>query len=223
MCNELLKLLQSYGGSPQSTVFFKGVKVDAPHAALMNSFMMRSYDFEPIEAENENGKSSPAHISGTTVPTALVCAERAQATGKELITALVLGDDIAARLGAASGFDIYGGWDNTNTINGLGATAIAGKLGKLSRNELNNAFGLELNMLGGTMDNINYKTLAFKLPIALASHNAIFASDFAKAGMTATHDAIGGKKAISSCIAGNPNDQSSFSKNSGKRFTPTWL
>ena len=127
-------------------------------------------------------------------PTAFAAAERVHASGREFLTALVVGDDVAARLGAASGFDVYGGWDNTNTINGLGATVVAGKLGGLNEQELNNALGLSLNMLGGSMDNINYKTLAFKLPMALAARNAIFSADFAARGMTATHDAFGGKK-----------------------------
>ena len=75
---------------------------------MINSFCMRSYDFEAIEAENPGRKSSAAHISGTTVPTALACAERAHASGRDFVTALALGDDIAARLGAASGFDVFG-------------------------------------------------------------------------------------------------------------------
>lgn len=194
MCDELFDLLKSYGSAPQSAAFYRSERIDAPSAAMINSFSMRSYDFEAIEAENENRKSSAAHISGTTVPTALACAERAHATGREFMCALALGDDIAARLGAASGFDVYGGWDNTNTINGLGATVIAGKLGGLTERQLNNALGLDLNMLGGSMDNINYKTLAFKLPMALAARNAIFSADFARRGMTATHDALNGKK-----------------------------
>ena len=173
-CDDLFNLLKSYGTAPQSTAFFRGELMGAPQAAMVNSFAMRSYDFEAIEAENENRKSSAAHISGTTVPTAFAAAERVHASGREFLTALVVGDDVAARLGAASGFDVYGGWDNTNTINGLGATVVAGKLGGLNEQELNNALGLSLNMLGGSMDNINYKTLAFKLPMALAARNAIF-------------------------------------------------
>ncbi len=194
MVGELFGLLTSYGTAPQSSAFFRGAKIDTPSAAMINSFAMRSYDFEAIEAENPGKKSSAAHISGSTVPTAFACAERAQASGKDFIAALALGDDIAARLGAASGFDVYGGWDNTNTINGFGATTIAGKLAGLNEVQLNNAYGLDLNMIGGSMDNINFKTLAFKFPMTLAARNAIFATDFAKLGMTASHDAFGGKK-----------------------------
>ena len=218
MCNELYALLKSYGASKQSAAFYRGEKLDAPSAAMINSFMMRSYDFEAIEAENEGGKSSPAHISGTTVPTAFAVSERENASGQDFITALALGDDIAARLGAASGFSIYGGWDNTNTINGLGATVIAGKLIGLDERQMNNALGIDLNMLGGSMDNINYKTLSFKLPMALASRNAIFSADFAKAGMTATHDAFGGKKGYFFLFCGDERKPELLTRDLGEKY-----
>ena len=194
MCDELYDLLKSYGSSDQSSAFYRGVKMDAPSAAMLNSFEMRSYDFEAIEAENHGHKSSAAHISGTTVPTAFAVAERAHASGRDFIAALALGDDLASRLGEASGFDVYGGWDNTSTINGLGATAIAGKLIGLDERKMRNALGLDLNMLGGSQDSINFKTLAFKYNMANAARSAIFAADFAARGMTASHDAINGGK-----------------------------
>lgn len=192
--DELFDLLKGYGTVPQTAAFFRGEQVDILTAAMTNSFAMRSYDFEAIEAENENQKSSAAHISGTTVPTAFACAERAGATGAEFIAALALGDDIAARLGATTGFDVYGCWDNTGTINGLGAVAIAGKLRGLTADELVNAFGLELNMMGGSQDNINFYSYGFKMPMALTARNAIFAADFAAAGMKGSRDAFGGAK-----------------------------
>lgn len=218
MCDQLYELLLSYGTTPQSSAFFRSKEIDAPSAAMINSFSMRSYDFEAIEAENPGKKSSAAHISGTTVPTAFACAQRANATGKDFILALALGDDIAARLGAASGFDVYGGWDNTNTINGLGATVIAGKLAKLDERQLNNALGMDLNMLGGSMDNINFKTLAFKLPMALASRNAIFSADFAAKGMTASHDAFGGKKGYFFLFCGENQKPEILTDDLGKTF-----
>lgn len=218
MCDELFDLLKSYGAAEQSAAFFRGERIDTPSAAMINSFSMRSYDFEAIEAENENKKSSAAHISGTTVPTAFACAERAHASGREFITALALGDDIAARLGAASGFDVYGGWDNTNTINGLGATVIAGKLRGLDKRQLNNALGLDLNMLGGSMDNINYKTLAFKFPMTLAARNAVFSADFAARGMTASHDAFGGKKGYFFLFCGDKQRPELLCKDLGQVF-----
>ncbi len=218
-CSEMLSLLQSYGYNPQSSVIAKNVgKLSTPFAAMMNSFMMRSFDFEAIEAEGENHTSCAAHISGTTVPATLAVAEREHASGKDFITALALGDDLAARLATASGFDVYGGWDNTGTVNGLGGTAATGKLIRLNEKQMNNALGIALNQLSGTIDNINYKTPAFKLPMALTARNAVFSADFAARGMAATGDAIAGAKGFFFLFCGENIHPEKVTKDLGKIF-----
>ncbi len=219
LCDELFDMVKGYQeeGSGAS-VFFRNKKISAAEAAMVNSFEMRSYDFEPVQCENKGKKCSAGHISGTTIPAALAAAERANATGKEFITALALGDDVTARLGAASGFDVYGGWDNTGTINGLGATIIAGKLAKLTAFQLMYALGIDLNMLGGSMDGINDKTLAFKLPMALAARNALFSTDFAARGMTASHDAFGGGKGYFFLFCGENKKPELLCENLGEQY-----
>ncbi len=218
MCDELFDLLSQYKSQNGASALFRGVKLTTPEAAMINSFEMRSYDFEPVQCENPGKKCSAGHISGTTIPTALAMAENLDASGKDFILALALGDDITARLGTASGFDVYAGWDNTNTINGLGATTIAGKLAGLNEAQLNNAYGIDLNTLGSSMDNINFKTMAFKLPMAWAARNAIFSADFGKRGMTATHDALGGKKGYFYLFCGDGQKPELLCKDLGKVY-----
>jgi 2-methylcitrate dehydratase PrpD len=186
-CNMLLDLVKRWSGPPESTVLVHGWKGPSLNAAMVNSLMIRSHDFEPVEAEGEN-TSSPAHISGTTVSTALSMAEKESASGKDLITALALGDDLAARLAVASGFNFDLGWDNTGTVNVFGATAIAAKLLGLNRQQVRNAFGIAVNQLAGTLDVVWAKTMAFKLPIALASRNGIFAAELAQQGFSGIKD-----------------------------------
>jgi 2-methylcitrate dehydratase PrpD len=209
-------LVKKWGGAPEATVLTHAVKVPAPHAAFVNSLMTRSYDFEAVEAEGET-RSSPAHISGTTVPTALTMAEYRAASGKDLITALVLGDDLTSRLSLASGFDFGAGWCNTGTINGFGATAIACKLLRLNTAEVSNAFGIVLNQLGGTMDNVWDKVMAFKLPMALASRAGIFSAELAASGFRGAKDPFLGKFGYFTLYCSNA-DPSSLAKDLGKKF-----
>src|SRR5919205_168537 len=124
----VVQLAARWGGAQESTVLVHGLRVPAHTAAMVNAVMMRSYDFEAIGAEGPDQTQVAAHISGTTVPVALAVAERVGAGGRDLLTALILGDDLASRLGVASGFDVYSGGDNTGTINGLGGAAVAAKL-----------------------------------------------------------------------------------------------
>ena len=50
-CGAMLALVKKWGGAAESTVFVHGVKAPAAHAAMMNSLMTRSFDFEPVDAE----------------------------------------------------------------------------------------------------------------------------------------------------------------------------
>ena len=219
MCDELFDMLKNYEDAEAgATALFRGKKLAAAEAAFINSFEMRSYDFEAVQCENKGKLCSAGHISGTTVPTALAAAERAGASGKEFITALAIGDDVTARLGAASGFSVYAGWDNTNTINGLGATTIVGKLSGLDERQMRNAYGIDLNTLGSSMDNVNDKTMAFKFPMAFAARNAFLSADLAKRGLTAAHDAFGGKKGYFFLFCGDAKKPELLCEDLGKVF-----
>jgi 2-methylcitrate dehydratase PrpD len=215
-CQALLTLVKRWGGAAESTVIAHGVKVPTHNAAMMNSLMTRSFDFEAVEAEGEK-KTSPAHISGTTVPTALSVAEREGSTGKQMITALAVGEDLAARLGVASGFDFELGWDNTGTINRFGATAITSKLLGLNEKQVFNAFGIVLNQVSGTMAGVFDKTLTFKLPISLACRDAIFSAELAQQGYPGVIEPFLGPRGYFKLYCHNYNTDD-LVKDLGKRY-----
>src|SRR4030042_7055726 len=111
---ELAKLIRENDGKKESTILLHGGRVPAGEAALINCAMARSFDFEPV-SPLVDGISCPGHISGTTVPTAVSMAEATNASGKEMITALLIGDDIASRMLAASGFGFSLCWGGPGT------------------------------------------------------------------------------------------------------------
>lgn len=189
----LVRLVIDWGGRADSTVLSTAHKVPAAYAAFSNAALLRSYDFEPVGADRSDGKQIPSHITGTTVAVALAVGEAVGATGQDVLRALIVGDDIAARLGHATGFDVYGGGDNTGTINAIGGTVVASLLYGHDREGLRRALGIVINQLGGTIDNINDKTLAFKLPIAFSARNAVQAVELAAVGFGGPKDPIGGR------------------------------
>ncbi|MGO1183757.1 MAG: MmgE/PrpD family protein [Micrococcaceae bacterium] len=191
--SSVIDLVTNWGGRPEATVLTSSARIPAMHAALVNAVLMRSYDFEPVGADHAGGSQIPSHITGTTVSVALAVAEAWNRSGRDLITALVYGDDLAARLGHATGFDVYGGGDNTGTINALGGVATAGLLMRQDATTLHHGLGLVINQVSGTIDNINDKSLAFKLPIALSARNAVFSAELAAAGFGGPVDPIGGR------------------------------
>jgi 2-methylcitrate dehydratase PrpD len=187
--HELVKLIKDNGGREEATILVHGGKTAVAEAALVNSIMARSFDFGPVSPLVE-GVSCPGHTSETTVPTALTLAETFNASGRDMITALLVGDDIAARILAASGFGFTLGWDGVGTVNTFAVTAMAGRFLGLDKSQLRNAFGIALNLLGTTFQSIWDGTTAFKLPQGLAARAGIFAAQLAKAGWTGPGDAL---------------------------------
>jgi 2-methylcitrate dehydratase PrpD len=186
---ELVELLRDDGGREEATILVHGGKVPAGNAAMINSIMARSFDFEPV-SPLVDGVNTPGHVSGTTVPTAITMAEAVDVNGQELMTALLVGDDVAARLLAASGFGFTLGWDGTGTVNAFGAAAIAGRLLGLSELQMRHAFGIILNQIGSTFQIIWDGTTAFKLPQGLSARNGVFSAQLAKSGWTGPEDAL---------------------------------
>ena len=186
---ELLELIRENGGKKEATILVHRGKAPVAEAALMNSIMARSFDFGPV-SPLVAGFSCPGHTSETTVPTALTLGEVADASGKDFIAALLVGDDIAARLLAASGFGFVLGWDGVGTVNVFGVTAMAGRFFGLNKLQLRYAFGIALNLLGTTFQTFWDGTTAFKLPQGLAARSGIFAAHLAKAGWTGPEDAL---------------------------------
>jgi len=188
-CSMLVDLVHEWGGKKESTILIHGGKVPACNAAMVNCVMARSYDFEPTGAYVED-KSTPAHLSGTTVPTAITVAEQKASSGRDLLASLILGDDLASRITAASQLNIDSGFDCTGTVNAFGATAIAGRLSGLHEQQMLNAFGIVLNQLAGSFQNIFDGVHSFKLPQGLAARAALFSVALASKGFTGIRDAL---------------------------------
>jgi len=212
----ILDLVKKWGGVEESTILVHGGKVPAQNAALANSIMARSLDFDPVEPYIE-GMRTPGHVSGTTVPTALAVAEQSAASGREFLTALILGDDIASRLVAASGFAFNLGWDNSGTVNIFGAAAIAGRLKGLNERQLRNAFGIALNQMAGTYQNFFDGTHCFKLPIALSARAGIFSAELASQGFTGVKDPLLSRHGYFALYCRNPNPEI-LTRDLGKKF-----
>ena len=201
-CGMMRDLVSEWGGAEESTILAHGGRAPAHNVAMLNTLMARSHDYEPVEAEFE-GRGCPAHLSGTTVPVALAMAEKQRADGERLLTALIVGDDIAARLAVNSGFDFDLGWDETGTVNVFGAAATACKLLQTNEQQVFDALGIALNRLSGSIAGIFDKTLCYKLPIACSSREGIFAAELAQRGFQGIADPFLGPRGYFSMFCRN--------------------
>lgn len=214
---ELVELIKDYGGKEEATILMYGYKVPASNAAMTNCIFCRSFDYEPVSPVVE-GMTAPGHVSGSTVMTAISMSEATGASGRELITALLLGDDLASRLINTSAPCLPLGWDGNGTANTLGTTAIAGRLLGLNECQMRNAFGLAMNQLSGSAQNIWEGNTAFKLPTGLAARNGIFSAQLAGVGWTAPKDALLGNFGYYALYTDGIRNEELLTKDIGKKY-----
>ncbi|MFH1647105.1 MAG: MmgE/PrpD family protein [Chloroflexota bacterium] len=186
----LLDLIREWGGKTESTIFVHGGKAPAQNVAMLNAIMARSYDFE-VMSYIIDGQVFPSHHAATLVPTALALGEAKKVSGKELLTAMLVGDDVAARVQAASAEHPIGlGWDGCGTLSHLGAAATAGRLLGLDPHRMRHAFGIVLNLIAAAIQSIWDGATTFKLGQGTAARHGIFAAELAAKGWTGVEDAL---------------------------------
>ncbi|MFC1933487.1 MmgE/PrpD family protein [Chloroflexota bacterium] len=183
----LVDLVKNWGGKEEATILVHGVKAPAQNVAMVNNIIARSFDFEMHDPFVE-GKVLNGHTSATTVMTAVTMGEATGIGGKELITALLVGDNVACRIQAARSMEApRSGLASGNAM--FGATAIAGRLLGLNKLQMRNAFGITLNHVSPFgMQSTSDKTNCFKFQNGTAARNGIFSAELAKAGWTGAED-----------------------------------
>ena len=117
------------------------------NAALMNGYLGYALD-----VESHHGPAV-AHAAAAVLPAALAIGELAQASGRQLLEALVLGIEEDCRVSLAVGpNDLYArGFHPTSVAGSFGAAAAAGHLLHLDAAGAACAFGLAASQAGGLL------------------------------------------------------------------------
>ena len=141
---ETLGLLGEWGGKAESTVLVSGERLPAPSSAMMNSFLMHNQEFDPVH------DLAVVHAFTTVLPVALAVAEaQGGVTGRELLTAVALGVDVACSIGISSRSPMT--HFRPGTLGAFGAVAAAGKISGLDRATLTHAMGIVYSQICGTL------------------------------------------------------------------------
>lgn len=205
-----VSVIRAMGGAPQASVIGSNERLPLPYAAMLNSLQTRSFDFEVCgpEPEGINAGKMVGHVASTTEPTALNVGEFVNASGKEMLAAVILGGDVAARVSVGNTFNFDADFEVCGTSNAFGAVAVAGRLMGLSHDELRNAFGIVLNLLGGSYQGIWDGADSFKLPGAMAAYNGILSCQLSQAGFNGVKDAFESRLGYFHLYAKDPQQES---------------
>ncbi|MCB1739321.1 MAG: MmgE/PrpD family protein [Gammaproteobacteria bacterium] len=104
--------LQTLGESGQSSIIGLAARLTIRDAAIMNGALVHGLDFDDTHMQ------AVVHATAVSLPCALVIAEKQGCSGRELLTAYLIGMEVAIRLGAAANFGFH--------HRGLHATGIVG-------------------------------------------------------------------------------------------------
>ncbi len=185
----LNKTIKSLSLPCESTVIGANYKTSYLYAAYANS--MEAAYLELDDGHREAG----IHPGCIMIPTALAVGEYIDVSGKEILEAIILGYEVAIRIGLATGMAQFRRRiDAPATCGVFGAVATAGKLMKLDEDQLTNALAIA-GAQSPLSPSIWYyePSMVKSLPIALASFVGILSALLAKEGFTGPLNILEGK------------------------------
>jgi 2-methylcitrate dehydratase PrpD len=182
---EVIDLLKGMGGKKESTILVDGGKVPSVHAAMANSLMAHSLDFDDMH------EKAGIHANVCVIPAALAVAESMGGVdGKTFLTAIILGVDLVCRMGLA--IPLSRGWHATTTFGIFGAAASSSKILNLDEEKTANALGIAYCQSSGNRQGRLEGALTKRLQPALASKAGLFSSILASKGITGPREIVEG-------------------------------
>jgi len=181
------------------SVFGDTASYSPPAAALINGTLAHSLDFDDTHAEGS------LHSSAPIVPAALAAAEISSASGRDLITAIVVGFEIQIRLSMAlNPAEHYErGFHPTATCGVFGAAAAAAKLLGLTATDIQSAFGVALSQAAGSMEFLADGAWTKRSHVGQAAQNGLMCAVMAGEGFKGVNDAFEGRRGFFHSYAQN--------------------
>lgn len=207
----LLVAMESEAGGP-ATVVGSARGYGWRGAALLNGAFAHSLDFD------DTNIASGLHPGAPVIAAALAIAEREDASGVELLTAIAVGYEVCCRVGLALGKGAYlRGFHPTAIAGVFGAVAAGARLSGLDADRTNAAFGLAGSMAAGSMQYLENGGWNKRLHPGLAAQNALLAVDFARAGVKAADRALDGRGGVLTGYTATP-DPAELAADLGTRW-----
>ena len=146
------------------------------------------------------------HPAVVVVPAALAVAEQRGASGRNFLTAVVLGYEVAIRVGESVGKTHYFHWHNTSTCGVYGAAAAAGWLLGLDKERMTWALGNAGTQAGGLWEFIADGAMSKFLHAGRAASNGVLAAELSSLGFTGARRILEGRQGFFAATApdGNP-------------------
>jgi 2-methylcitrate dehydratase PrpD len=184
------EIIEEAGGSPQAVLIGRKEKVPALNAALGNGLYAHALELDDLH------RSSILRPGSPIIPAALAAAEKTGASGKDLITAIVVGYEVGIRIAEAMTPSHYNFWHTTGTCGTFAAAIAAGKVMDLNEEQLIHALGHAGTQAAGLME-LHYSPegmMSKPLHASKAAQNGLFSAMLARGGYSSTKTILSGEK-----------------------------
>ena len=176
-------MLVANGGMGDAVVWGNSDRLSTPDAALANGTAVHAFELDDLHPR------SIVH-PGSVVTTAAIAAAalRPQTTGLELLTAVIAGYEVAARVGSTMGAaHLLAGWHPTGTHGTLGAAAAAGKILGLDAKQMSDALGTAGSQSAGLMA-AQYESMVKRFHAGRAAQSGVYSALLAQRGYVGIRD-----------------------------------
>jgi 2-methylcitrate dehydratase PrpD len=188
IATEGCRALAEIGGEPQATVIGLDTRLPAVNAAFANAMLCHGLDFDDTHSD------SVSHVSAVVCPAALGAGEAAGASGREILTAIVAGNEVVTRVGmAASGAFHKQGFHPTAICGIFGGTVAASRLAGYDAAQTVSALGIAGSFAGGLFAYLEDGTATKPMHPAWAAHGALLAARLASLGAEGPPSVIEGR------------------------------
>ncbi|WP_298289420.1 MmgE/PrpD family protein [Novosphingobium sp.] len=189
---QLRELAADIGGKGESVVWGSALRLPSHDAARINATMVHALEYDDTFGPGF------LHPSAIIFPAALAAADMAGGvSGRELLTAVTLANDIACRLSISGqpgvdGFAI--GWHNTTLIGYVASALVAGRLLRLDMDQLVNAAGIAAHQAAGNAQSHIDSALTKRIGPGFASSAGVMAARLAARGVSGPKGVLEGRK-----------------------------
>lgn len=178
-------------GTGDSDVIGTGVRLPLRDAVLLNGVLVHGLDFD------DTSISGRVHASSANLPCALGVAAQTGASGRDLLTAYVLGMETTIRIGqvARGGFQASG-WHPTGIAGAFGCTLLSGWLMGITAAQMTMAQGIVYSTVAGTREFVPEAAWTKRMHAGWAGVCGITAASLARGGFTGPTTAYEGRHGL---------------------------
>ena len=207
----VIDLVRESGGRAESTVLGAGFRAPATEAAFANGAMAHCLNFDDQTPWGQ-------HSSSTVVPAVLAVAERVGGvSGSDLLAAVAVGQDVFARLRCNVGWKQD--WNLSTVLGTFAATAAAGRVLRLTPEQLTHAFGIASMQAGGVMELVTgLGSQLGGLYAGFPARAAVTAALLAQKGTTGHHAVFEGRLGFFATYFGGNYDRAAMVADLGRRL-----